>query len=391
MSRAPKSEQDARGHGTFRPSPVPAVRRSESTNESWIDVAGELAPIVNDLRIGIALVLPDGTVGLRNPAAAAILSGSRGPMFEARLAALVMDVAKKGEPTEVVISGEHGAQRVRVRRAANAMHFVAVIEALPDSRAERRDVLPEEWRTAVVERLRAQLLRSEQLAAVGRVVAGLAHEVNNPLSALLCSIEMMQEIVAGTDRAIAPRSDASKNELSGLLCDCGTMVDRIRELMNAVRGMSRDRANDDVGFDPVRAIRDAARIFAIARRNSCHVDLSLQPLPALKGSPGRLGQVVLNLLQNGLDASAEGARLSVSAESKGSHVWITVAGIPTEVAPHVFEPFFTSKNVDKGTGLGLYICREIVTAMGGSIDFETSPAGTAFRVTLPAFLPRREL
>jgi len=253
--------------------------------------------------------------------------------------------------------------------------------------------------------MRLRLIRSEQLAAVGRVVAGLAHEINNPLTGLLGSIEIMQEMVAPTGAAPAAgpdaasdatsgaTSDASRAELRGLLVDCGTMVDRIRELMSAVRGMSRDHAKDYVAFDPGRAIRDAARVFAIARRNKCHLDLSLPGLPAIKGSPGRLGQVMLNLLQNGVDASADGGRLSIVAESTGSRVRITVAdrgtGIPADVAEHVFEPFFTSKDVDRGTGLGLYICREIVTSMGGSIGFETSPAGTTFRVDLPAHLPER--
>jgi two-component system sensor histidine kinase HupT/HoxJ len=255
------------------------------------------------------------------------------------------------------------------------------------------------WSPEAVERMRLRLIRSEQLAAVGRVVAGLAHEINNPLTGLLGSIEIMQGMVApmGASPAAGPdaASDASRAELRGLLLDCGTMVDRIRELMSAVRGMSRDCAKDDVAFDPGRAIRDAARVFAIARRNRCHLDLSLPGLPAIKGSPGRLGQVMLNLLQNGVDASADGGRLSIVAESTGSRVRITVAdrgtGIPADVAEHMFEPFFTSKDVDKGTGLGLYICREIVTSMGGSIGFETSPAGTTFWVDLPAHLPERDL
>jgi signal transduction histidine kinase len=250
------------------------------------------------------------------------------------------------------------------------------------------------WSPEAIERMRLRLIRSEQLAAVGRVVAGLAHEINNPLTGLLGSIEIMQEMVSPTGAAPAAGPDASRDELRGLLLDCGTMVDRIRELMNAVRGMSRDSAKDYVAFDPGRAIRDAARVFAIARRNRCHLDLSLPGLPAIKGSPGRLGQVMLNLLQNGVDASADGGQLSIVAESTGSHVRITVAdrgtGIPADVAEHVFEPFFTSKNVDEGTGLGLYICREIVTSMGGTIGFETSPAGTTFRVDLPAHLPESD-
>jgi signal transduction histidine kinase len=255
--------------------------------------------------------------------------------------------------------------------------------------------MAEPWRSDVVERMRVRLIRGEPLAALGRLVAALAHEINNPLTGLLGSIEIMSEIVGPAGEAPAVWSEASREEMRGLLHDSGMMVDRIRELMNAVRGMSRDCAKDDVAFDPVRAIRDAARVFAIARRNGCHLELSLGALPAVKGSPGRLGQVILSLLQNGLDASTEEARLSITAESDGAQVRIAVAdrgsGIPAEVAQHLFEPFFTSENVDQGTGLGLHIGREIVTGMGGSIGFETGPAGTTFLIELPAYLPERDL
>jgi signal transduction histidine kinase len=261
--------------------------------------------------------------------------------------------------------------------------------------AAAADDAAEPWSSDVVERMRVRLIRSEQLASLGRLVAALAHEINNPLTGLLGSVEIMTEIVGPAGEAPAAWSEASREEMRGLLHDSGTMVDRIRELMNAVRGMSRDCARDDVAFDPVRAIRDAARVFAIARRKGCHLDLSLRALPAVKGSPGRLGQVILNLLQNGLEASTDEARLSITAQSDGARVRIAVAdrgsGIPAEVAQHLFEPFFTSKNVDQGTGLGLYMSREIVTSMGGSIGFETSPEGTTFWVELPAYLPERDL
>jgi two-component system NtrC family sensor kinase len=101
--------------------------------------------------------------------------------------------------------------------------------------------------------------------------------------------------------------------------------------------------------------------------------------------------VILNLLQNGLDAGGNDPRLAVCAEIAQGGIRISIvdrgAGIPSEIAPRVFEPFFTSKSVDAGMGLGLSICRELVTEMGGTIDFESSTAGTTFHVDLPACRP----
>jgi signal transduction histidine kinase len=245
---------------------------------------------------------------------------------------------------------------------------------------------------ALNERLRRQLGRSEQLAGLGRVVTGIAHELNNPLAALLGTLELMRELV-GED---APERTAElRGDLRALLADCDGIVDRMKDLVAAVKGMGRDVGREPIAFDPGRALRDAVKVFAVAHRRVCQVELSLPALPAVFGTPSRLGQVVLNLLQNGLDASGarhpELARLAVAAERVGEEVAIRVtdhgAGIPADIAPYVFEPFYTSKPSDKGTGLGLYLCREIVGEMQGTISFESKPGQTVFLVRLPIYCP----
>ncbi|HVV48952.1 MAG TPA: HAMP domain-containing sensor histidine kinase, partial [Polyangia bacterium] len=143
-------------------------------------------------------------------------------------------------------------------------------------------------------------------------------------------------------------------------------------------------------FDPARSIRDAVRLFAVAKQKQCRVDLSVAALPAVRGSSARLGQVIINLLQNGLDAAGDGCTLVVRSDSPGDDVRILVTdggpGIPAHVAERIFEPFFSSKG-SNGMGLGLSICREIVEELAGTIDFETGPQGTTFRVMLPGFHP----
>jgi signal transduction histidine kinase len=260
------------------------------------------------------------------------------------------------------------------------------------------DPLPEaEVLAADNERLRCQLGRSEQLAGLGRLVAGIAHELNNPLSAVAGMLELMKQELVHDSPAPAREtpSDERLASLRTLVAECSGAVDRMKDLVAAVRGMGRNGRGDAVAFDPGRAVRDAVKLFAVAHRRACQVALSLPALPAVLGSPTQLGQVVLNLLQNGLDASSADqpdlARLEVAAERVGDEVQIRVTdhgeGIPEDIAPYIFEPFFTSKPADKGTGIGLYLSREIVAEMRGTISFVSAPGNTVFRVSLPVFHP----
>jgi two-component system NtrC family sensor kinase len=178
--------------------------------------------------------------------------------------------------------------------------------------------------------------------------------------------------------------------LRAALRDGLSVADRIRDLVGALRGISHRDPRSTVFFDPARAIRNATKIFAVVHHRVCRVDLAIGAVPALHGSPRGLAQVILNLLQNGLEASLapqhEGhARLGVAATATADEVRIAVsdagAGIPDEIAPRVFDEFFTSK--DDGRGLGLHISRQIVAGMGGSIEFESAPGRTVFTIRLP--------
>ncbi len=229
---------------------------------------------------------------------------------------------------------------------------------------------------------RARLVQRDQLASLGRLVAGVAHEINNPLAAVSGLLELLKEIVCGDE--VGPQD---VQVVRGLVLECESAADRIRQLVVSLKDMGRVRPREISMFDPARTIRDAVRLFAVAKRHQCHVELIIAALPAVRGSSARLGQVIINLLQNGLDATGDGATLRVRSDSHDGVVRIRVLdqgpGIPAHVAERIFEPFVSSKG-DKGMGLGLSICREIITEMDGIIDFQTSSNGTTFTVTLPA-------
>ena len=239
---------------------------------------------------------------------------------------------------------------------------------------------------ALVRRLREQLRSSEELATIGRMTAGIAQELNTPLTTLLTSLSQMADL-AGREE-----SPASRDQTRAALRDCVTVADRIKDLVGALRGVSHRDHRKAVFFDPARAIRNATKIFAIVNQRQCRVNLTMGALPALHGSPTGLGQVILSLLQNGLEASRllhpDGqAQLSVAAVATDSEVRISVSddgpGVPDQIAPHLFKEFGTSTEGETGRGLGLSISREIVTGMGGTIEFESAPGRTVFTVRLP--------
>jgi signal transduction histidine kinase len=238
----------------------------------------------------------------------------------------------------------------------------------------------------LVDRLRGQLRSSEELATIGRMTAGIAQELNTPLATLLASLSQVADL-AGREE-----SPPSVEEIRAALRDCVTVADRIKDLVGALRGVSHRDHRKAVFFDPARAIRNATKVFAIVNQRRCRVNLTMGALPALHGSPTGVGQVVLSLLQNGLESSLRlqpdgQAHLAVAAVATNSEVQVSVTddgpGVADQIAPRLFEEFVTSKDDESGRGLGLAISRQIVTGMGGSIEFESAPGKTIFTVRLP--------
>jgi signal transduction histidine kinase len=158
-----------------------------------------------------------------------------------------------------------------------------------------------------------------------------------------------------------------------------------------------------VEFDPAAALREAVLIFERAKLGTCTITLGIgdEPpalqsgsdatskgtLPAVLGSPGGLSQVLLNLMDNALDAMGGNGRLEITARHSATAVEICVRdhgpGIADEARAHLFEPYFSTKDDGKGSGLGLYLSKEILESGGGSLTYQTGPQGTTFVVALP--------
>lgn len=238
---------------------------------------------------------------------------------------------------------------------------------------------------------RAQQIATERerLATIGQLTAGVAHEINNPLAYVKGNLGSMSEVVHDLQKRLQPGNDlgSATAELAQMLRECLEGVDRIAAIVQALKGMSRNRPNERVRFDPGRAAAEAVMVFRGAKQGDCSVACDLPALPEVLGSPGALSQVILNLLENGLDAMGGAGSLALKGEARPETVRISVedsgSGIPAEVAPRIYEPFFTTKEAGKGTGLGLYICHQLIELMRGEISYRSGAGGTTFTVELP--------
>jgi len=226
----------------------------------------------------------------------------------------------------------------------------------------------------------AQLVQSAKLAAVGQLAAGLAHELNTPLGA----------VVLGVDTAInqlEKRPEQARKRLELAKTSAGKARDLVAKLLYYSREGRHERLRfrlDEVAKDALQMIGQQLRLDGV------EVQASLSPVPECEGSPNEVQQVLLNLLLNARDAVKGSANtlLQLRVGVEGSQVLAEVAdrgpGMTEDVRARVFEPFFTTKPVGQGTGLGLAVSHEIVARHNGSLAVESVPgAGTTFFLRLP--------
>ncbi len=229
-----------------------------------------------------------------------------------------------------------------------------------------------------LQRLNAHLIRTEKLAAMGTLAAGVAHEVNNPLASISSLIQMMQA------RSDLPDDAGDKLRL------ISAQIKRITQVTNDMTNFARTRPAARSVIDVNKIVETSLRLasFDSTFQNLViHTDLS-DGLTKIVADADQLQQVVLNLLLNARDAMPGGGTVTIATVHIGAEIVISIAdsggGIDDDTAGHIFDPFFTTKPTGKGTGLGLAVCYGIVTAHGGRIELaENEPTGTIFNVILP--------
>jgi two-component system NtrC family sensor kinase len=232
-----------------------------------------------------------------------------------------------------------------------------------------------------LKRLEEQLIQAEKLAAMGQMLAGVAHELNNPLTAILGVTELLRER-EGTD-------DPTKRQLELTHRQARRAARIVQNLLEFSRPASPHKKSLDVNGLVERTLQLHEHSL---RRNNIEVEFRPEPgLPSVVGDANQLIQVFLNLVTNAEQAIREvrdSGRIQLRLASNANRVRVTVQddgiGIRPEALPRIFDPFYTTKRPGGGTGLGLSICMSIIREHGGNIEAETLPAGgTAFTVTLP--------
>jgi signal transduction histidine kinase len=235
--------------------------------------------------------------------------------------------------------------------------------------------------TSELRRAQDTVVRSERLASVGRLAAGLAHEIGNPISAILSFEELLLD----------SRLDEEQREFVVRMKRETERVSRVlRDLLDFARAEAK--GDDATAIASVAEAVENVASLVRPQKSWDEVTLSLtveDDLPAVPMHPERLEQVLLNLLMNASDAVPKpGGQVSMIAERAGEGVRIVVEdngpGIPEAVRSRLFEPFVTTKEVGKGTGLGLAVCRGLIEAASGTIEAERGKAGARFVIQLPA-------
>lgn len=239
--------------------------------------------------------------------------------------------------------------------------------------AERQEI------AGLYERLRERLLQSEKLATLGQMAAGIAHEMNNPITGILSHAQLIARQL--------PLDHPARPDLEGIVAEGRRLARIVRHLLEYSRPYLEPRA---VRLDEVMEQSLSLAWHEIKYQNHKIIQDYAPDLPLLRGDPGQLFQVFINLITNASRAMGEGGRLTLRTRPSATPGFVraevtdTGCGIAPEHLARIFDPFFTTREPGEGTGLGLFVGHEIITRHGGTITAHSEVGkGTTFVIELP--------
>jgi two-component system, NtrC family, sensor kinase len=251
----------------------------------------------------------------------------------------------------------------------------------------------------------AQLVQSEKMASIGQMAAGVAHEINNPVGFVMSNLGTLRDHAASIKAAIdvCCALDASahglsddmvadleflRGDLDDLLDESLEGCERVRDIVQNMKGFARIDDSVIRSVDLNECVESTLKIVWNELKYRCQMVKEYGELPAIACYVGKINQVILNLLVNAAQAIADKGTITISTAVAGEYVELVVTdtgcGIADDKVSKIFDPFYTTKDPGKGTGLGLYICHSIVEEHGGTIAVASIVGvGTTFTVRLP--------
>lgn len=300
---------------------------------------------------------------------------------------------------EIVLKGEWQGEIIKRTRDGRDLTVASRWTLVRDAGGQPKGVLVIDADITGKKTLETQLMVSDRMASVGTLAAGVAHEINNPLAAVMGNLDYIAEslsrITTGDVASMSPgmRDAWIRDEIKTPLDDAMEAAQRVRFIVRDLKIFSRSPNDAERGPVNVETIMESSLRMAWNEiRHRANLVKRYGRVPEVEGNEARLGQVFLNLVVNAAQSlptgQAEQNEIGVTTRVEGEHVIIEVSdtgvGIPPQIIGRIFDAFFTTKAVGVGTGLGLAICQRIVTDMSGTLTVESELGkGTTFRVSVP--------
>jgi signal transduction histidine kinase len=305
------------------------------------------------------------------------------------LAAMIHEHPRSQQTAIIFISGVHLSDRDMLRGYAHGAVDYITVPIIPELLRAKVRVFAELYRkTAALQReiaerqrLEREAQRAQHFLLLGRLAANVSHEIRNPLSAITLHVELLQEEL----RQPSPNSaEVMAQSFTEITTQLGRLHDLVQDYLSLARVATIECTPQDLGA-AVESWAHEWQPLAAAQGVTLQLE-GFMDLGQAVFHANTLRRVVLNLVHNALDAMPQGGTLTLAAQGTATqvqlHVRDTGNGIPAAQLPHIFEPLYTTK--PEGTGLGLYIVREIVTAHAGEITVQSVEGhGTTFLLTLP--------
>ncbi|PIU00464.1 MAG: hypothetical protein COT74_05925 [Bdellovibrionales bacterium CG10_big_fil_rev_8_21_14_0_10_45_34] len=287
-----------------------------------------------------------------------------------------------------------------------SVSFGQMVARINESRAQLQEKVQQlQVANENLKETQAQLVHSAKMVGLGQLVAGIAHELNNPISFVYANIRHLKEHTAklfDTIKEFSAKAGVkeaqailSKNEFEYIEADLPKLISsfeegsqRVKEIVTGLRSFSRSEDQQAHGFDVNEGLKTTLSLISGELKTRINVKTSFGDLPEIQCVSGQINQVFMNILTNAAQAIPGEGEISVATKSKGDFVIVEIAdngeGMSAETQKRIFEPFYTTKPVGEGTGLGLSISYSLIQKHGGKIEVTSKPGkGTKFTISLP--------